>query len=129
MHNAPGSPASGAGAECARGRLAVAIMAPVAVSGLVIAVAIVTEWAIDDADASAPPAHPWAARPCMKNNPKSTAPTATRRAVARAESPLWLTVSPVAVPPARCGPRYSREPDIRQLAGTEAGWRPLKSSS
>lgn len=57
----------------------------------------------------------------MKNNPKSTAPTATRRAVARAESPLRLTVSPVAVPPAQCGPRYSREPDIRPLAGTGSG--------
>jgi hypothetical protein len=121
MHNAPGSPASGAGAECASGRLAGAIMAPVAVSGLVIAVAIVTEWAIDGADASVPPAHPWAARPCMKNNPQRTAPTATRRAVARAESALRLTVSPVAVPSARCGPRYSREPHIRQLAGTGSG--------
>jgi hypothetical protein len=84
-------------------------------------VAIVAEWAIDDADASAPPAHPWTARPCMKNNPQRTAPTATRRAVARAETALPVTVSPVAVPSARCGPRYSREPDIRQLVGTGSG--------
>lgn len=117
MHNAPGSPASGADAECASGRLALATTAPVALSGLVIAVAIVAEWAIDDADASAPPVHPWAARPCMRNNPESTAPTATRRAVARAESALPLTVSPVAVAPARCGPWYSREPHIREIAG------------
>lgn len=100
IHNAPGSPASGADAERASGRLAAATMAPVAVSGLVIAVAIVAEWAIDDADASAPPAHPWTARPCMKNNPQRTAPTATRRAVARAEAALPVTVSPVAVPSA-----------------------------
>lgn len=121
MHNSADSPASPRDAECASGRLAVATTAPTALSGPLIAVATVTEWAIDDADFPAPPAHPWAARPCMKNNPQSTAPTATRRAVARAESALPLTVSLVAVPPARCRPRYSRQPAIRELAGTGTG--------
>ena len=117
MYTAPDSPACPPDAECASGRLADATMAPAAVSGALIAVATVAGWAIDDADVSVRPAHPWVARPCMKNNPQSTAPTAIRRAVACTESALPLTVSPVAVPVAWCGPRYSRKPVIRELAG------------
>ena len=117
VRNAADSSASVRDAECASGWLAVATTTPVAVSGPVIAVAIVTGWAIDDADASAPSAHPWVARPCMKNNPESTAPTATRRAVTRAESAPALTVSPVAIPPAGA----SHGTHASSLAGSSPG--------